>query len=299
VLPRHGLVADEDVHHYRTLLRMSLHPEPDWWRKFEREVQAAAAAEEEAAGAAAAAVDAAPPPDSGAPAAAWRFVAYGSGWRSSCELQEPDGGARQRAASSGSPALAAALGSGRHSPAFREGAAAAAVAALRPASAAAAAAAALARAPAWVHAAAVERPGGGGRPRPSSAGPATAWDPAAPPGAEAVWAPRSPSCSLTLGRRPLQGAARRSSVPPTPARGGPAVSFDSAPGRALEAAPGRSSVLAAPGAAAERQRRAADKYAAFARRLPLFAVWREHAAAAGALRCVGAGARSARGGGAL
>jgi hypothetical protein len=40
VLPRHGVMPDEDVYYYRILLRMSLDPEPGWWAKFDREAAA-------------------------------------------------------------------------------------------------------------------------------------------------------------------------------------------------------------------------------------------------------------------
>lgn len=43
VLPRHGVVPEEDIYYYRILLRLSLDPEPDWWAKYDKEVQAAQA----------------------------------------------------------------------------------------------------------------------------------------------------------------------------------------------------------------------------------------------------------------
>jgi hypothetical protein len=43
VLPRHGVVPEEDIFYYRILLRLSLDPEPDWWAKYDRETAAARA----------------------------------------------------------------------------------------------------------------------------------------------------------------------------------------------------------------------------------------------------------------
>ena len=40
VLPRHGVIPEEDIHYYRILLRLSLDPDPDWWAKFDREAAA-------------------------------------------------------------------------------------------------------------------------------------------------------------------------------------------------------------------------------------------------------------------
>lgn len=40
VLPRHGVIPEEDIHYYRILLRLSLDPDPDWWSKFDREAAA-------------------------------------------------------------------------------------------------------------------------------------------------------------------------------------------------------------------------------------------------------------------
>lgn len=36
VLQEHGIVASEDVHYYRALLQLSLHPNPDWFAKLQQ-----------------------------------------------------------------------------------------------------------------------------------------------------------------------------------------------------------------------------------------------------------------------
>lgn len=35
MLTRYGIATADDTHFYRFLLKLSLDPEPDWWKKFE------------------------------------------------------------------------------------------------------------------------------------------------------------------------------------------------------------------------------------------------------------------------
>jgi hypothetical protein len=191
-------------------------------------------------------------------------------------------------------AIAVALCSGRHSPAFRQGAVAA-VEALQPPPADAAGT------PPWVRTSAEEgytfRLGRRGfqlpatneqRPRPQSAGPF----PGHAPGelkTEASARLRSRSCSPSLAR---PGLGRRPSprcVLPLlcvrPALNGGELA--NAPASTCDVALASGTLLAAllpPGAAAEKQRQDAKEYATFARRLPLFALWREHMVTAQTLR---------------
>jgi hypothetical protein len=37
VLPQHGLMAQEDTHYYRILLKLTLDPNHDWWQRFHKE----------------------------------------------------------------------------------------------------------------------------------------------------------------------------------------------------------------------------------------------------------------------
>lgn len=37
VLPQHGLFPAEDVYYYRILLKLTLDPNHDWWRRFHKE----------------------------------------------------------------------------------------------------------------------------------------------------------------------------------------------------------------------------------------------------------------------
>ena len=248
--------------------------------------------------------------------------AGGGAWRSSSLSPPRPRAAAEGGAAAGEGGLVATRLSGRHSPAFREGMAAAEAA----------------RRPQHVHGAGIEPHSSTPALRPASASPmarpmgcADAAD-RGDAAADWAWRPRSRSCSPTLGGRPPQrhetasrlqqqqqqqqqrrwqrydqhqarhpgGGASAASGRGSPERcvlasrcGAPRLAPTvTASGGSGVAASGQGLVLSALlpfGAAEERQRRELAEYVAFTRRLRLFALWREHAQAAQGIGCAASG----------